>query len=106
LRGGTNATQTDPARDDDPRPAAVATAQKEGDEMRSRLAKLGIIRPQNGGIAATSRPTSRGRKASTDAAPGDIAAQSAQNAHKERAPKTKSYPLRRGNGRDHAQGSV
>lgn len=53
-----------------------------------------------------SHATSHSRKASADAASPDIAAQTPENAHLERAPKTKSYRLRRGNGRDHAAGSV
>jgi hypothetical protein len=61
-------------------------------------------RPQSGGIAATSRPSSRRRKGSTDAASTVAAAEVTQNAHLERVPKTKSYRLRRGNG--HAARSI
>ena len=41
----------------------------------------GASRVQRGGIAATSRPTSRGRKASADAALLSLAARSSENAH-------------------------
>jgi DNA primase catalytic core len=54
----------------------------------------------------TSRGTSRRRKASTDAAPTPVAQESVQIAHLDAPPKTKSYRLRRGNGRDHATGTV
>lgn len=81
---------------------ASTTATSRGEEGEF----AGTSRLQSGPVAATSRTTSRGRKASTDAASSDIAAQTAEVAHLERSPKTKSYGLRRGNGRDHAQGSV
>jgi hypothetical protein len=54
----------------------------------------------------TSHSTSRSRKASADAGSHDLAPQTAEIAHLEPAPKTKSYRLRRGNGRDHATGAV
>jgi DNA primase catalytic core len=56
----------------------------------------------------TSHTTSHRRKASADAGSSDAAHESVQIAHRETAPKTKSYRLRRnGNGRDHAAaGSV
>lgn len=55
----------------------------------------------------TSHSTSHSGKASADAASHGVAPATAENAHLERAPKTKSYRLRRGNGRDHAAaGSV
>lgn len=54
----------------------------------------------------TSHATSHSGNASADAASPEIAPQTAENAHLERAPKQKSYRLRRGNGRDHAARSV
>jgi hypothetical protein len=54
----------------------------------------------------TSHTTSQGGKTSADAASSDIAAQTGKNTHLDRTAKTKSYRLRRGNGRDHAQGNV
>jgi hypothetical protein len=50
----------------------------------------------------TSHGTSRRRKASADAAATAAAHESVQIAHLDAPPKTKSYRLRRGNGRDHA----
>lgn len=68
--------------------------------------KSGGGRPQVGPKSGGSRGAQKSRKASTDAGSGLVAVQPAQNAHLERAPKTKSYRLNRGNGRDHAIGSV
>jgi len=90
----------------DRRPSILADASTTQTSRGDEWELAGGTRPQSGAVAATSRPTSRARKVSTDAAPGDFADQPAQNAHKERAPKTKSYRLRRGNGRDHAHGSA
>jgi hypothetical protein len=54
----------------------------------------------------TSHTTSHSEKASTDAASHETAAQTTENAPPDRPAKTKSYRLRRGNGRDHAAGSI
>jgi hypothetical protein len=68
--------------------------------------KSGGGRPQVGPKSGGSRDARNGRNASVDAGSGLVVAEVMQNAHLERTPKTKSYRLRRGNGRDHAQGSV
>lgn len=81
---------------------ATTTQPSRGEESEF----AGGMRGQSGTVAATARPTARGRKASADAASHEIAAQAAENAHLERVPKTKSYRLRRGNGRDRAAGSI
>src|SRR5712691_11145411 len=90
----------------DRRPSVLADATTAQTSRGEEGKFAGGTRPQSGPVAATSRPTSRRGKASADAASGDITVQTVQNAHLERTPKTKSYRLRRGNGRDHAQGSV
>jgi hypothetical protein len=90
----------------DRRPSVLADATTTQTSRGTEGEFAGGTRPQRGPVAATSRPTSRRRKATTDAASGDIATATVQNAHLERAAKTKSYRLRRGNGRDHAQGSI
>ncbi len=86
------------------RPSILADASTTQTTRGEEGELAGAPRPQSGGIAATSRPTSRGRKASTDAASREIAPQTAENAHLERVPKTKSYRLSRGNG--HAVRSI
>ena len=90
----------------DQRPSVLTDASTTQTSRGEEGDLAGGTRPQSGAVAATSRPRSRHRKANADAAPVDTAAQTAQTAHLERVPKTKSYQLRRGNGRDHAVGSL
>jgi len=80
--------------------STTQTSRGEADEF------AGGTRGQSGPVAATSRTSPRGKKASADAASRDIAAETSENAHLARASKTKSYRLRRGNGRDHAAGNL
>ena len=90
----------------DQRPSVLADASTTATSRGQQDEFAGGTRPQSGAVAATSRATSRPRKASADAASSDGAHESLQIAHLDGAPKTKSYRLRRGNGRDHAAGSV
>jgi DNA primase catalytic core len=90
----------------DRRPSVLADASTTQTSRGTEGEFAGRTRPQRGPVAGTSRPTSRRRKASSDAASSDIPAATAQNAHLERPTKTKSYRLRGGNGRDHAAGSI
>ncbi|HSP14396.1 MAG TPA: CHC2 zinc finger domain-containing protein [Thermoanaerobaculia bacterium] len=86
----------------DRRPSVLADATTTETSRGTEGEFAGGTRPQRGAVAPTSRSTSRGRKPSRDAASSDITAPTLQNAHLERPTKTKSYRLRRGNGRDHA----
>jgi DNA primase len=87
--------------DADRRPSVLADAATIATSRGEEGNLAGGSRGQSGPVAATSRPTSRGRKASAAAASLPLAASNAENAHLE--PRVRSYALRRrsGNGRDH-----
>jgi DNA primase catalytic core len=68
--------------------------------------KSGGCRGQVGPKSAGGRGPQSMRIASVDAGASAIDEEADENAHLARLPKTKSYRLRRGNGRDHAAGSV
>jgi DNA primase len=78
------------------------------DEKKSGVEseKSGAGRPQAGPKSVGGRGVRNSRNARVDAGSGLVAVEVTPNAHLERAPKTKSYRLRRGNGRDHAAGSL